>query len=102
MTEHNLLVFLVQVLVLLVLARGAGELLRRLGQAPIVGEILVGVLLASDPRARRRQLRLLGRAFPELHAALFPPDAVQRSMLDACPGSGCCFCYRKQGLAPAP
>ena len=57
-----------QVLVLLVLARGAGELLRRLGQAPIVGEILVGVLLGPT---------LLGRAFPELHATLFPPDAVQ-------------------------
>ena len=89
MTEHNLLVFLVQVLVLLVLARGAGELLRRLGQAPIVGEILVGVLLGPT---------LLGRAFPELHASLFPPDAVQRSMLDVVSWFGVLFLLLETGL----
>ena len=89
MTEHNLLVFLVQVLVLLALARGAGELLRRLGQAPIVGEILVGVLLGPT---------LLGRAFPELHASLFPPDAVQRSMLDVVSWFGVLFLLLETGL----
>ncbi len=89
MTEHNLLVFLVQVLVLLVLARGAGEVLRHLGQAPIVGEILVGVLLGPT---------LLGRAFPELHAALFPPDAVQRSMLDVVSWFGVLFLLLETGL----
>ena len=55
MTEHNLLIFLVQVLVLLVLARGAGEVLRHFGQAPIVGEIVVGVVLGPT---------LLGRGVP--------------------------------------
>ena len=89
MTEHNLLVFLVQVLVLLVLARGAGEVLRHLGQAPIVGEILVGVLLGPT---------LLGRAFPELHATLFPPDAVQRSMLDVVSWFGVLFLLLETGL----
>ncbi len=89
MTEHNLLVFLVQVLVLLVLARSAGEVLRHFGQAPIVGEILVGVLLGPT---------LLGRAFPELHAMLFPPDAVQRSMLDVVSWFGVLFLLLETGL----
>jgi len=89
MTEHNLLVFLVQVLVLLVLARSAGELLRHFGQAPIVGEILVGVLLGPT---------LLGRALPELHAALFPPDTVQRSMLDVVSWFGVLFLLLETGL----
>ena len=89
MTEHNLLVFLVQVLVLLVLARSAGELLRHFGQAPIVGEILVGVLLGPT---------LLGRALPELHATLFPPDAVQRSMLDVVSWFGVLFLLLETGL----
>ena len=89
MTEHNLLLFLVQVLVLLVLARSAGELLRHFGQAPIVGEILVGVLLGPT---------LLGRAFPELHGLLFPPDAVQRSMLDVVSWFGVLFLLLETGL----
>ena len=89
MTEHNLLIFLVQVFVLLVLARGAGELLRHFGQAPIVGEILVGVLLGPT---------LLGRAFPELHHMLFPPNAVQRSMLDVVSWFGVLFLLLETGL----
>ena len=89
MTEHNLLIFLVQVFVLLVLARGAGELLRHFGQAPIVGEILVGVLLGPT---------LLGRAFPELHTMLFPPNAVQRSMLEVVSWFGVLFLLLETGL----
>ena len=43
MSEHNLLVFLLQVLLLLGLARSFGEVLRRFGAPPLVGEILIGV-----------------------------------------------------------
>ena len=40
LSEHHLLVFLLQVLLLLGLARGLGELCSRYGQPRLVGEIL--------------------------------------------------------------
>ena len=71
MSEHHLLIFLVQVLLLLGLARGFGEVLRRFGHPPLVGEILIGVLLGPT---------ILGRALPELQSAIFPTDAVQHAI----------------------
>ena len=89
MSEHHLLIFLVQVLVLLTLARIAGEMLRRYGHAPIVGEILVGVLLGPT---------LLGRAAPELQQLLFPEDPIQQSMLDVVSWFGVLFLLLETGL----
>ncbi len=89
MSEHHLLIFLLQVLVLLTLARSVGELLRRWGHAPIVGEILVGVLLGPT---------LLGRAAPELQQLLFPEDPVQQGMLAVVSWFGMLFLLLETGL----
>ena len=67
MTEQHLGLFLVQVLALLALARGLGGLLRHFGWPALVGEIAVGLLLGPT---------LLGRAWPALLIALFPPAAI--------------------------
>jgi len=71
--EHHLLMFLIQMLLLLGLARGLGHLCRRAGQPPLLGEIVAGVLLGPT---------LLGRLAPAVQGWLFPVDAVQISMLD--------------------
>ena len=89
MSEHHLLIFLLQVLVLLTLARSAGELLRRWGHAPIVGEILVGILLGPT---------LLGRAAPQLQQLLFPEDPIQQSMLAVVAWFGVLFLLLETGL----
>ena len=89
MTEEHIGLFLVQVLVLLALARGAGELLRRAGHPALVGEIAVGLLIGPT---------LLGRAFPELQGALFPPDMIQRSMLDTVAWLGVFLLLLETGL----
>ena len=47
MSEEHLGIFLVQVLLLLGLARGLGEVLRRFGHPPLVGEIAIGLLLGA-------------------------------------------------------
>ncbi|HEX5067932.1 MAG TPA: cation:proton antiporter [Myxococcota bacterium] len=73
-SEHQLLLFWVQLLVLLVTARGLGALARRLGQPPVVGELAAGLLLGPS---------VLGHVAPSFSAWLFPEDPVQRSMVAA-------------------
>jgi Kef-type K+ transport system membrane component KefB len=89
MTEENLGIFLLQVLLLLGLARGLGEVVRRLGHPPLVGEIAIGLLLGPT---------LLGRALPELQLALFPPDPIQQTMLDTVSWFGVLFLLLETGL----
>lgn len=73
LNESHILLFLVQVFILMGCARGFGELFRRWKQPALTAEILVGVLLGPT---------ILGRFLPELQATLFPPDAIQQTMLD--------------------
>ena len=87
--EHQLLIFLVQVLLLLVLARGLGEVCRALGHPRLVGEILVGILLGPT---------LLGRVSPELQFALFPNDPIQHAMLETVSWVGVLFLLLETGL----
>ena len=89
MEEHHLLIFLVQVFLLLGLARGFGEILRRWGHPPLIGEILIGVALGPT---------LLGRAFPELAGTIFPADPIQESMLDTVSQIGVLFLLLETGL----
>jgi Kef-type K+ transport system membrane component KefB len=89
MHEGQLLVFLLQVLLLLGLARGVGEILTRWSQPALVGEILIGVLLGPT---------ILGRAAPELQAAIFPVDPVQEAMLETLSWFGVLFLLLETGL----
>ncbi len=66
MTEHDALVFLLSIAVLLGVARLLGELARAFGLPLVVGEILAGVLLGETG---------LRRAFPSVHAFLLPSGA---------------------------
>lgn len=88
-SESHILVFLIQIAVLLGLARGMGELFRRKGQPTITAEILVGVLLG---------VTVLGRFLPQLHGYLFPPDPVQNNMLDTFAWIGILFFMLDAGL----
>lgn len=88
--EHHILMLLIQLLVLMGCARGAGELLRRFNQPSLPGEILVGLILGPT---------LLGRFFPEIQQALFPPDDVQWAMLDTVAWLGVLFLLLDTGLA---
>jgi len=71
---HELLVFLLQVVVLLLGAFGLGRLAQRLGMPAIVGELLTGVLLGPS---------LLGHAAPDLVRWLLPTAGEQMHLLDA-------------------
>lgn len=70
LTEHEVLLFLVQVFLLVAVARLLGAGMKRLGQPPVVGELLAGVLLGPS---------LFGLLLPEAHDWVFVADPVVNS-----------------------
>ena len=89
MTEEHLGTFLLQVLLLLTLARGFGGVLHRFGHPALVGEIAIGLLLGPT---------LLGRALPALQTQIFPNDPIQLAMLDTVAWFGVLFLLLETGL----
>ena len=87
--ESHILLFLVQLFVLLLCARGLGELFRRWKQPALTAELLVGIVLGPT---------ILGRFLPGLHGALFPADAVQQNMLETIAWLGVLFMLLDTGL----
>jgi len=73
MTDHQLLLFLAEVLVVVVVARIGGELAIRVGIAQVVGELVFGICLGPS---------LFAKIWPVGFQALFPSDPVQRSALE--------------------
>ncbi|HEX5696893.1 MAG TPA: cation:proton antiporter [Acidimicrobiia bacterium] len=70
LTEHQVLVFLVQVLLLVGAARLLGAMMKRLGQPPVVGELLAGVILGPS---------LFGLVLPWAHEWVFLAEPVVNS-----------------------
>ena len=67
-------IFLVQVIALLVCGRLLGELMERIGQPPVMGQLIAGILLGPS---------VLGALWPALQHTLFPTSPDQKAMLDA-------------------
>ncbi len=72
--DASVVTFLAQVVALLICARLVGELMQRLGQPSVMGQLIAGILLGPS---------VLGTWFPTVSQALFPPGAAQKAMLDA-------------------
>jgi len=73
-SEHQLLVFWTQLLVLLLVARLLGQAMRRVGQPAVVGQLGAGLLLGPS---------VLGRLAPDVLEWLVPDDPLQSGMLFA-------------------
>jgi Kef-type K+ transport system membrane component KefB len=67
-------VLLAQIAVLILVGRLLGELMQRIGQAAVIGQLLGGVLLGPS---------FLGLLWPSAQHALFPPNPRQMSMINA-------------------
>ncbi|MCM8763547.1 MAG: cation:proton antiporter, partial [Candidatus Omnitrophica bacterium] len=89
LNEHNIFVFLVQIVILLGFARGLGELFRRWKQPPLTAELLVGVLLGPT---------ILGRLAPTWHQIIFPQDVTQHNMFETVAWIGVLFLLLEAGL----
>jgi K+:H+ antiporter len=89
MSDEQLLLFLMQVLVVLGLARLLGELFRRFDQPPLAGEILAGLILGKT---------VLGSLAPGVFETLFPADALQLALFDVTAQIGILFLLLVIGL----
>jgi Kef-type K+ transport system membrane component KefB/nucleotide-binding universal stress UspA family protein len=72
--DQPLAVFAAELILLLLIGRLLGELMNRIGQPGLFGQLLAGVLLGPS---------VFGALFPELRHAVFPDDKTVKAMLDA-------------------
>src|SRR5262249_46165555 len=63
----------VQLAAILIVARVGAEIMKRLGQPAVVGELAAGILVGPT---------VLGHVFPGAFARLFPPEAEQYHLLE--------------------
>ncbi len=74
LSEAQILRFLIQLSVLLLVSRTLGDLMKRLGQAPVIGELLAGVIVGPS---------IFGNLAPDVFAACFGGDPMSRHLLEA-------------------
>ncbi|WP_341524689.1 cation:proton antiporter [Nostoc sp. UHCC 0302] len=87
--HHELLLVLLQLSLLLLVARGLGEFMRRISQPPVVGELLAGVLLGPS---------LFGLLLPDIQAQIFPQSQEQSNLLSVISWLGVLFLLIVTGL----
>ena len=74
MQEPSLAIFFGEIVALIVVGRLVGELMERLGQSAVMGQLIGGMLLGPS---------FFGALLPGLQHTLFPAAAGQKAMLDA-------------------
>lgn len=62
-----------QIVLLIAIGRGLGEIMQRIGQPSVIGELLAGILLGPS---------LFGWIWPEAQHAIFPKTPEQKAMID--------------------
>lgn len=88
-SEHNLLIFLLQFALLLGACKAAGFLLERIKQPTITGDILVGLFLGPA---------IFGKYAPHWQQYIFPNDPIQWAMLGTVAWFGNLFLLMDTGL----
>src|SRR6195952_4031882 len=66
-------IFVVQIVLLIAVGRGLGEIMQRVGQPSVIGELLGGLLLGPS---------LFGWLWPEAQSAIFPSGGEQKAMIE--------------------
>jgi Kef-type K+ transport system membrane component KefB/nucleotide-binding universal stress UspA family protein len=74
LSEAQIFRFLVELTLLLLVSRTMGDLMKRIGQAPVIGELLAGVIVGPS---------VLGNLAPGAFAALLGGDPMSRHLLEA-------------------
>ncbi|MBR0955631.1 cation:proton antiporter domain-containing protein [Bradyrhizobium canariense] len=66
-------ILVTQIVLLIAVGRGLGEIMQRIGQPSVIGELLAGILLGPS---------LFGWLWPEAQHAIFPKTPEQKAMID--------------------
>ncbi len=74
LSESQLLRFLIEIAALLIVSRVLAEIAKRFDQAPVIGELMAGILLGKS---------VLGHLAPPLYAYLFTADPLVMHLLEA-------------------
>jgi K+:H+ antiporter len=74
LNEIQVLRFLIQFTLLFVVARILADIMKRLGQATVISELLAGLVLGPS---------LLGHFAPAAYRLMFPPDPLADHLLEA-------------------
>jgi Kef-type K+ transport system membrane component KefB/nucleotide-binding universal stress UspA family protein len=72
--DHTLAIFASELILLLLVGRLLGELMNRIGQPALFGQLLAGVLLGPS---------VFGMLLPDWRAAIFPDNRTLKAMIDA-------------------
>jgi hypothetical protein len=64
--------FIFQILLLIAIGRGLGEVMQRIGQPSVIGELLAGLLLGPS---------VFGLLWPAAQSAIFPPALEQKALI---------------------
>ncbi|ANI21749.1 hypothetical protein AB870_25980 [Pandoraea faecigallinarum] len=87
--SHGTAIFFTQLLLLVLVGRLLGELMQRLRQPAVMGQLLAGVLLGPS---------IFGALLPAWQHAVFPDNEAQKKMLDAVSELGVLLLLLSTGL----
>lgn len=65
-------ILIAQIALLLLIGRGLGEIMQRLGQPSVIGQLLAGLILGPS---------LFGWVWPSAHHLVFPDNATQKNLI---------------------
>jgi Kef-type K+ transport system membrane component KefB/mannitol/fructose-specific phosphotransferase system IIA component (Ntr-type) len=89
LTQHDVMTMFLALAVLLGTAKLAGELMQKLGQPSVLGEIMAGILLGPT---------VLGHFRPHIYAALFPITGAMPIVIETVTTIGVVFFLLTAGL----
>jgi len=93
LNEHAVLLLFLEIGILLLTSLCLGELMVRLGQPAIIGQILAGLVLGQT---------FFGNFFPDLFIQVFPQDSSQSKLIEAVSWIGVSFLLMLTGMETDP
>lgn len=73
-SEHMVAIFIVEIVLMLFLGRLLGELMQRIGQPAVMGQLIAGILIGPS---------VFGALLPSVYQTVFPEVVAQQKMIDA-------------------
>lgn len=73
-SEHMVAIFIVEIVLMLFFGRLLGELMQRVGQPAVMGQLIAGIIIGPS---------VFGLLLPSAYQTIFPDVAAQKKMIDA-------------------